>query len=286
MGNRVERLSKSHEYGHLCGNSMLKLSIKSCVLVFALLNVDISHAQTSAQIKSLSVQGTTATFSLAQDKAHTSPACVHPDTKQLWSLDITSVQGRALYGLLMTAVSKSQLVSVRSANNCDVLAGIEQVAGLNVSFSDAQPAGSSTVALYKGDGVTKVGDVITVANGYVTYHDKANNWFARFTRRNSNSPVYYLDAQCQGQPYGLSGTWSDSHNQGPTYSTILNAFLLASPSWETSNRLNIYGGNKVYAHLEDGSCVENGVSYEKDASYTKLSETMHPMCGDKQCVIK
>ncbi|MCG7560709.1 hypothetical protein [Pseudoalteromonas sp. McH1-42] len=265
---------------------MTKKKLTTLLSVALSLTSATTLAQAPAKVTSLNVQGTTATFTLNAEKTHTLPACINGDTRQLWSLDITSIQGRALYSLLLTAVSKSQLVVAQSANNCDVLAGIEQVAGLNVSFNDAQPAGSSTVGLYKGDGVTKVGDVITVENGYVTYHDKANNWFAQFTRRNSNSPVYYLDAQCQGQPYGLSGTWSDSHNQGPTYSTILNAFLLASPSWETSNRLNIYGGNKVYAHLEDGSCVENGVSYEKDASYTKLSETTHPMCGDKQCVIK
>ena len=75
---------------------MMKL-FNLCMASLYALNALSVQAQVKAKVTSLNVHGTTATFTLSKDKAHSIPNCVEADRRQLWSLDITSNYGRALY---------------------------------------------------------------------------------------------------------------------------------------------------------------------------------------------
>ncbi|WP_125784027.1 hypothetical protein [Pseudoalteromonas rubra] len=268
---------------------MLKMLCQSGLMALTLLSATVTQAQTSAHVKSLSVQGTTATFSLVQDKTHTLPACVNPDTRQLWSLDITSIQGRALYSLLMTAVSKSQLVSVQSANNCDVLAGIEQVAGLTTEFDHSAPqvVSDGGLVLYQGNGITKLGKVSDITGNTVSYINHSG-WISYFYRHVRGDELMFTDERCATEPYGNRNAFFTT-GERTTFSLVAERYLVQKQVNGNVVQLNKQAGPFYSYGFKNGvlECTNmNKQNWEIPGDIYLLETVEHPLCGNRVCVIK
>ncbi|HEY0197996.1 MAG TPA: hypothetical protein VGC19_05565 [Rhodanobacter sp.] len=59
------------------------------------------------------------------------PTCV---ATQQWAINTTTVQGKGIYALLLTAVNDGKAVTVTGGNVCDVYGGIETAIRLYVNY--------------------------------------------------------------------------------------------------------------------------------------------------------
>ncbi|AIY67415.1 hypothetical protein [Pseudoalteromonas piratica] len=83
-------------------------------------------AQANAKISYLNVDGNNVHFALASDKTHTIPSCAIAETNQHYGVSLLTEAGRAMYSLLITAMSSKQAVSVVSGNDCSDVEGVER----------------------------------------------------------------------------------------------------------------------------------------------------------------
>ncbi|WP_194867674.1 hypothetical protein [Pseudoalteromonas sp. PPB1] len=236
----------------------------------------------ASAVKQLDVLGNAVTFTLEQPKSHAIPACVSADNLQKWAINLNSLQGQAMYSLLVTAVSKEHLVNVTPANRCEVIADIEQAGSLSLKTNPAQ--GGVGVSLYKGDGVTKLGTVTNTSNGIQYVPSEGTTWVQHYGPSTLNL-VYYVDEQCSGQGY-IYHTPSSS----PYLLLPKNRFYTKSDS-KSENLLSKNGNVPVYQYVsyaEEGKRCQKtqNTANQYDARYTKLLDAEHPLCGMHACVIR
>ncbi|WP_448566716.1 hypothetical protein [Thalassotalea ganghwensis] len=102
-------------------------------------------AQASSKISYLNVDGNNVHFALAGDKAHTIPSCAVAETNQHYGVSLLTEAGRAMYSLLITAMSTKQAVTVVSANDCSDVDGVERAQSVNL-IPDIKKDKSSVVS--------------------------------------------------------------------------------------------------------------------------------------------
>ncbi|KID57545.1 hypothetical protein JF50_10175 [Pseudoalteromonas luteoviolacea] len=261
--------------------------------IFLLVSLAMSSGAIAASsVEQLEVYGDTVTFTLSAPKQHTPPSCVSVDNHNKWAINLNSLQGQAMYSLLASAVSKGQLVSVRSANRCESSPDIEQAAGVSLSTNYQSPLTTQQPSIYKGDGVTKLGTVIGFDGGraYFIPNGGSNKVWSYIKYQTNNANPIFLNPQCNGDAYHdwIPGT--------PSYIPELDKYVAKSNNNLAENRLNTKGNTPVYAlvykdkwqNLEyKYECVaQNKVASEYSSSYSKLEPMPHPLCGDSACFLK
>ncbi|KNC66279.1 hypothetical protein [Pseudoalteromonas ardens] len=244
-----------------------------------------STAMAASQISQLNVTGDVAIFTLETPKTHTVPGCVTAENQNKWAVSLSSLQGQALYSLLVTAVSKDKLVSVQSAQRCESVADVEQVQGLTLSKDDR--LGDSTGTwLYKGDGATKVAKVVSYSDrGGYTYLPLEGTQSIKHYAPSITSSIHdliFLDAECKGEFFKI--------NYGHpllAFYEYFDAYFTFADSSIKENRLWEYGSAPVYHYMgEQQGCVKQNYTANQESRAIKLEKTEHPLCGKTPCWIK
>ncbi|KZN68257.1 hypothetical protein N473_07475 [Pseudoalteromonas luteoviolacea CPMOR-1] len=275
--------------------------MKKMTLISALAAMS-SGAIAASSVEQLEVYGDTVTFTLSAPKQHTPPSCVSGDNHNKWAINLNSLQGQAMYSLLASAVSKGQLVSVRSANRCESSPDIEQAAGVSLSTNYQSPLTAQQPSIYKGDGVTKLGTVIGFDGGraYFIPNGGSNLVWSYIKYQNYYDDPVFLNAQCAGDAY------IRTNPRSPTYIPAVDKYMTQLSNNLAENRLNTKGNIPVYALVNKVNgkssivykaewqkfeykyeCVaQNKLASEYNSSYSKLEPMPHPLCGDSACVLK
>ncbi|WP_448566718.1 hypothetical protein [Thalassotalea ganghwensis] len=242
-------------------------------------------ALASSKISYLNVDGNNVHFALAGDKAHTIPSCAVAETNQHYGVSLLTEAGRAMYSLLITAMSSKQAVSVVSGNDCNDVNGVERAQSVSLT-PDASAAGGSGKAmyLYKGDGITKLGRVFNTNDSFNiffyfpvedntllrTYNN--TNWTSGYK---ANYRLHFKQTGCQGDAYirftgNLSSTpyyvTNDSFNNGELLKRV------------SSSR---FGPKSVL--YTNGSCSDFAESYEK---HYLAVPAPNELCGNSPCIFK
>ncbi|MBE0370360.1 hypothetical protein [Pseudoalteromonas aurantia] len=244
-----------------------------------------SMALAASTVSQLTVEGEVATFTLSEPKTHTVPSCVTAERTNQWAINLSSLQGQAMYSLLVTAVSKEQLVSVHSTMRCESLAGVEQAARILLSINQSSNGRHDGAWLYKGDGFTKVGKVISGDSGWYQYAPIGGTIKMHLYRPEiveNNNGFSYLDAECKGDPY------LDYHGyEYLKFVKPVNHYLTYSDSTIKGNRLADHGHVHFYRGDTNGGCTKEtrSLAYQSTRA-VKLEKTEHPLCGSTPCWIK
>jgi hypothetical protein len=105
--------------------------MKTSFIIFSLFACNVTNA--ASKVSFINVDENTVYFSTQQTKTHTSPTCIKPETKNQWTVSLSSSNGRALYSLLATAVAGNLDIDVSSALDCADINGIERAKGVSIS---------------------------------------------------------------------------------------------------------------------------------------------------------
>ncbi|WP_125784017.1 hypothetical protein [Pseudoalteromonas rubra] len=253
-------------------------------LLAALAAISPEATSAASVVTQLDVLGEAVTFTLEQPKSHAIPGCVSADNQQKWAINLNSLQGQAMYSLLVTAISKEHLVNVTSANRCEAIADIEQAGSVSLQTNPNVQSGLG-VSLYKGDGVTRIGTVTSTDNG-IHYAPVNGSYRIQNYALSVLNATYYLDEQCQGQGYV-----NHTGHHSPYLIESKGKYYLKSDSSKHENLLSINGAKPVYelrVHYINGlQCTKARYTADQyDNRYTKLIEAEHPLCGWRACVIK
>lgn len=115
--------------------NLLRLCWKKLVVMkAALVLLALCFSSQSAGAESLgklTIAGNIVTF-IASEKSHPLPDCVVESQQALWSADLSTRRGRAIYAVLLTALSANQTLKVTSAGNCADSAGIEKAQTVSI----------------------------------------------------------------------------------------------------------------------------------------------------------
>ncbi|WP_194867675.1 hypothetical protein [Pseudoalteromonas sp. PPB1] len=259
--------------------------------ITALLYLLSTSAMAGSAIKQLDVSGDVVTFALEQSKSHAIPACVSNDNLQKWAINLNSLQGQAMYSLLVTAVSKEHLVNVTPANRCESVADIEQAEAISL-ITKTVGAADSGILLYKGDGRTVLGKIMsTSAYGNHIYSQDTYSFapVGGATRLETVTfyrvpDIYYANSQCQGEAYINRNVAPDQ----PFYSNKLDLYYHTPVNPTDQDYIKIHGDAEVYK-LNDNTaeCTAIGSQAKQwTSSMLRLVPMEHPLCGIKGCIIK
>ncbi|BBN83627.1 hypothetical protein PA25_36120 [Pseudoalteromonas sp. A25] len=247
----------------------------------------LSHA--ASKIKQLEVQGETAIFTLADPKSHAVPSCVSSDNQNKWAINLNSLQGQAMYSLLVTAVSKGMEVDVTSANRCEALPNVEQAAYLALNVSQTAQTAQGP-ALYKSDGVTKLGNIVAMPqhNSYYYVPDDGRKGADSYTLYEDNQNMLFLNAQCTGDAY-VDGTIY----RIPSYSRRLDLYIYHTSGSQSENRLYTKGNIPVFYleqippyHEFNYTCTNSNRVASDYTAAVKVVTKPHDLCGESACIIK
>lgn len=241
-------------------------------------------AAASGTVDFLEVDNDVVLFSTTDAKQVTSPSCMTSENVDLWSLSLASDSGRAMYSLILTSMAKGSdmQISVESAQDCAVSTGYERANKVNlVAVEEPQepidpsppPAtGAKTVALYKGDGVTRLGTVVGVDAASNAWHyvdaELSTSIKAYTPLPNTNNIFYFTGSQCTGTVY-MSKDVIDSSIELED-----NKYLEAIGSIGLVN---------VKSRLTNSDyCSE----YVSSRNVYRTRAYTHPVCGTKPCLIR
>jgi len=116
-------------------------------------------AFSAGNINYLNVIDDTVYFSTDEAKTST-PECVSVDNAEQWTLSLKNKTGRAQYALLVTAMASKQAITIESAQDCEVIAGIERALGVSLQHSVvAQPSNTAPYSEIKATSYRTSGNV-------------------------------------------------------------------------------------------------------------------------------
>ena len=211
------------------------------LLPFLILPLISQTAFAAGKIDYLNVVDDTVYFSTDEVKA-SSPACVLADTANQWTVSLNSKTGRALYSLLVSAMSAEQSVSVESGQDCADISGIERAKGISL-----QPV-AIPVAASGGTGVQWAGYTDAVQGNFVAAGGAGK------------SPVLAATELCQAKYSGSRVMlWND-------YIDILDTYPHSEDIWFLDA---VEGTNSVSAG------DSNARNYTKEVLILKNGDTLH-----------
>ncbi|WP_281556442.1 hypothetical protein [Thalassomonas sp. RHCl1] len=91
------------------------------------------NAAAAAKVNYLNVDGDSVHFSTAEAKSAVSPSCVVADTDDRFAVSLRTEAGRAMYSLLITAMSSDVPVTVTSAADCGDVFGLERAQSVSIA---------------------------------------------------------------------------------------------------------------------------------------------------------
>lgn len=247
-------------------NSYIKIGT-----LFSILTVASTQAQ---QINYLNVEGSDVYFSTTTSKAASAPSCAAAATNEQYAISLNTESGKAIYSLLITAMASKQGVNVLSANDCADVTGVERAKGVSmvpVTVHDS----AKGVYLYTGDGITKLGPIIssTSTSGYgVTYlANQSDRKLSVYNHPGVSGTLYFTTHDCSGTAY------SSNRNR-----------VFYNPGLESGRYMTTYGSKRV-AVERPSQLSNNGTCTQNTMSSTTLYEVKpynDPICGDFPCTIK
>ncbi|AIY67414.1 hypothetical protein [Pseudoalteromonas piratica] len=240
-------------------------------------------AQANAKISYLNVDGNNVHFTLAADKTHTIPSCAIAETNQHYGVSLLTEAGRAMYSLLITAMSSKQAVSVVSGNDCNDVAGVERAQSISL-MPDVSAAGGSAKAmyLYKSDGVTKLGRIYNSENINHFYYFPLDDNTKLREYRNTIWTIYYSP---QHQLY-----FSETECQGAAlvqYHGANTPRYVKNIGYNDGNLLSATGSSSYYNFKSiknnSGECVSYNYPNQRATIATPHQD---PICGNGPCIFK
>ncbi|MBQ4879418.1 hypothetical protein [Pseudoalteromonas luteoviolacea] len=126
-------------------------------------------------VKSIRIENDVVYFQTHIDKVHSIPSCVTENNSPYWTLSLNTASGKVSDSLLVTAVSEKRQIAVKSAGDCLDASGYERAISVELGDVIAQSPvrANARAALYQGDGVTKIGEILTATEhqpGKFSYH--------------------------------------------------------------------------------------------------------------------
>lgn len=281
----------------------MKINTKFVMFIVALLLMPNNANATGLQAKlnSVELRDDSVIFSLQSAKTHSIPSCAAnlPQTKQMWTFSINDLRGRAMYSMLMTAVAKQQEIEVTSSQAC--LQQIELASGIRLAVSqqaDMTPSQGAKVHLYKGDGVTKLGVVISATHGGREYGQDGgmphtglfmyvpvdNPTLVKSYSQTHYTDSYYsflfTDPHCTSQPF-TTGNFGDGIKSILFPKANISGFYKLNKNKQLSTLSNM----RVYKWSEQG-CLEDNAEIWNYSNYYELERGIDPLCGEQLCIIK
>lgn len=102
-------------------------------VLFLLFSLFHFNEALASKLTELKVEGDYVVFKTQATKTHEMPACVVPQYKEYWNVDLTTETGRAQYSILVTAMSMKANVIVTSNHNCTNSNGIEVAKSVQIT---------------------------------------------------------------------------------------------------------------------------------------------------------
>ncbi|MBE0370366.1 hypothetical protein [Pseudoalteromonas aurantia] len=227
----------------------------------------------AAKVTSLNVEGDTIIFATNEAKTAQSPTCVTLEKADKWSVSLTSASGRTLYSLLATSLASGLNVSVVSAQDCADVPNVERALSITVEPVTAMrtPDSGSQVSLYKGDGTTRIGPILTYQNSSIFYLDSIQPRKVQHykLRVRDFSQFYYNSEDCSGTPYS-------------TYRNAIYYDLSKKSYYQTSNSYTSINANSQSSSTTGVCSKIPRTTYNLhsiDFSY------VDPLCGEHACLI-
>lgn len=90
-----------------------------------------SNGSTSGRIVNILAAATTAVVFISVDSHINKPACSTVGND--WALDVSTVQGRAVYALILTAQAQSRAIQIIGTNDCSVWGDRETISGVSLA---------------------------------------------------------------------------------------------------------------------------------------------------------
>jgi len=104
------------------------------------------HSFAAGKVNYLKVDGDNVHFATTEGKITTSPACAVEASKDYFTVSLKTEAGRAIYSLLVTAMSTNEPVDVISANDCADTPGLERAQSVSLpSTTSNQGTENSTI---------------------------------------------------------------------------------------------------------------------------------------------
>jgi len=249
-------------------NVFLGLSLSAVLCSFNVL--------AAAKVSYLNVDGDNVHFATAEAKAAASPSCVVADTSERFAVSLRTEAGRAMYSLLITAMSSEQPVTVVSGQDCGDVFGLERAQSVSISPDVSKDVSSAkSLYLYKGDSVTKLGRIINMDGINTFYYQPVDSEVE--VRKYTNTQlitnittIYFTTNDCTGTPYVASNYYKGSHsayNDGKLLTTYGSSSSILRASYLVSSG-------------QCGQLTPKNVTLKEVVPYTD------PLCGDSACILR
>ncbi|MFT5756078.1 MAG: hypothetical protein ACI9LM_000790 [Alteromonadaceae bacterium] len=235
----------------------------------------------SSKISQLNVEGDVVYFSTSESKSVNNPSCVSVENAERWSTSLDNKSGRALYALLVSAVSSNANIEVTSANDCSIVTGVERALGVSLlptQIITPTVSASSGLYLYAGDGVTKVGRIAEIIDVHTFYYWPLNGAtkFEVFDLREGVTvsikleQMFYSENDCQGTLYA---------------NTAVNGGLYYNPH---VNDGEFYKGTQQSKYTIKSYMQTNGycAAVQWTSDFAFLAPYKAPVCGERRCIVK
>lgn len=143
-----------------------------------------TFASASDTLASLNVEGDIVLFSTINGKSSTL-TCVTTDNNNLWSVSLNQKSGRALYAVLVAALSGNNSIEVTSGNDCADTSGVERAFGVNVIGQPSATKATDNIF----NNIIEVDANVFYSSKNKTYSKQENYFQAVFTQT-SNTGIY------------------------------------------------------------------------------------------------
>ncbi|NOU52322.1 hypothetical protein HG263_17470 [Pseudoalteromonas sp. JBTF-M23] len=241
---------------------------------FILLTLFASTAAQAGLVNQVEVKNNTVLFS-TESMTDSTISCASNTNKKLRAFSLNTHDGRAMYSLIVTALSKNYAVEVHSALDCADTQDVERIQSLRLLADTSRENNiSGSIGLYKHDGVTRLGLYQSGTLGFWRYIDKdAENSHqsafkeVRMQFGRQSVDTYYSGLNCTGEQL---------FHESLYYSTEDKTFY-------NSDKANPVLAKSIY---RDGACFKPDISSYNFKAYPLIKQTTHPVCGTGPCKIR
>lgn len=185
---------------------MNQLNMLKVIATFLITISFVSSAtEVNGKLAHIEVENGVATFKLENEQQYTSATCAASGSIGIFSITLQEHTGRAQYAALIDASNGDKTLSVGLSSVCEQVAGIESATSIKVikdSSSNTAFSSGKSLYLYKGDGVTKKGRVVSYdwTTQRIAYVSVEDNTGVKFYSRKASNKVYFTEENCSGSP--------------------------------------------------------------------------------------
>ncbi|RZF98653.1 hypothetical protein EXT48_21595 [Pseudoalteromonas sp. CO348] len=240
-----------------------------------LLTALTSTAAHAGMVNQVEVKNNTVLFS-TESMTDSTLSCASNINKKLRGFSLNTHDGRAMYSLIVAALSKNYAVDVQSALDCADTQDVERIQSLRLLADTSQSNNSSShsIGVYKHDGVTRIGTYISHSGNSRgrswQYFDKiASDGYksASISLVTSYREQYFSSTNCTGE------------------SLLLYQSDLFYSGWEKSFVKSDTSRPTLIASKKDGDYCYRDIISQNLTGYF-LVKTTHPVCGTGPCKIR